>query len=71
VNLVRSWLVAKHYLKLNIDKCEVLGSLRDHQTAVPVCEVEGSFLLVGVKGKCLGFGLMAMKSIDLDPSIPL
>ena len=64
VNLVRSWLAAKHYLKLNVDKCWVVGSFRDHQTAAQVCEVEGSFLLVGVTGKCLGFGFMATKSFE-------
>jgi len=42
---------------ITIDHLQVVG---DNQTAAPVYEVEGSFLLVGVTGKCLGFGLMAM-----------
>jgi len=35
---------------ITIDHLQVVGSLRDHQTAAPVYEVERSFLLVGVTG---------------------
>ena len=64
VNLVKNF-AAKHFLKLN---GEVVVFARGHQTAAPVCEVEGSVLPVGDTGRCLGVwwkgDLMATKSIE-------
>ena len=53
VDLVKTF-VAKHFLKLNIEKCEVVVFTRSHQEDAPVCEVEGTFLPVSDAGKCLG-----------------
>ena len=67
VDLVNTF-AAKHFLKLNIEKCEVIVFTRSHQEDAPVCEVEGIFLPVSDPGKCLGVwwkgNLMATKSIE-------
>ena len=67
MNSVKSF-AAKHFLKLNVAKCEVVVFTRSHQAAAPVCEVEGSTLPVGDTGKCLGVwwkgNLLETKSIE-------
>ena len=53
VDLVKTF-APKHFLKLNIEKCEVIVFTRSHQEDAPVCEIEGTFLPVSDPGKCLG-----------------
>ena len=48
VNSVKSF-IAKHFLKLNVAKCEVFVFTRSYQAAAPVCEVEGSTLQWGIQ----------------------
>ena len=50
----------KEVVWLTIDHLQVVGSLRHHQTAAPVYEVERSFFFFFATGKCFGFGLRAM-----------
>ena len=45
----------ENFLKLNPRKCEIVMFSRDQNSAVPTCEVDGSVLLAGVVGKCLGY----------------
>ena len=67
VDLVKNF-AAKHFLKPNIEKCEVVVFTRSHQEDEPVCEIEGTFPPVSDAGKCLGVwwkgNLMATKSIE-------
>ena len=57
-----------NFLKLNVDKCEIVMFSRGNNVDVPVCEVDGSVLPAGDVGKCLGFwwkgDLLATRSID-------
>ena len=55
VNLVKNF-AAKHFLKLNVDKCEVVVFARGHQTAAPVCEVEDPFFRWVIPGSALECG---------------
>ena len=57
----------KNFLRLNINKCEIVMLSRDQSTALPSCEVDGSILPADV-GKCLGYwwksDLLATKSVE-------
>ena len=59
----------ENFLKLNIQKCEVVLFSRSlHQGNDPMCEIDGSLLPVSRSGKCLGYwwlgDLSANKSVD-------
>jgi hypothetical protein len=57
-----------NFLKLNIQKCELVVFDGGHKHMLPVCEVEGSLLPSGYEGKCLGFwwrrDLMASRAVE-------
>ena len=58
----------KNFLRLNINKCEIVMLSRHQSTALPSCEVDGSILPAGDVGKCLGYwwksDLLATKSVE-------
>ena len=59
----------ENFLKLNIQKCEILSFSRDASSGgIPQCEVDNSVLPVLLAAKCLGYwwgrDLMATKSVE-------
>ena len=58
----------KNFLRLNINKCEIVMFSRDQSTALPSCDVDGSILPAGDVGKCLAYwwksDLPATKSVE-------